>query len=712
MAFTFGFYNSIDHDRLYNAEQMSSIFDGLIEDGVFETIGELFAVVPAGGMQINVKTGKAWFNHTWNVNDAWIPLFVPPADVVMDRYDAVVIDVDSRDNVRTNSIKIVQGVPSLNPVKPTLANMDKWHQHPIAYIKVKASTEEITAQNIEITVGTSVCPFVTGPLETVPIDDLFSRWEAEFDTWFDHIQTVLNDDVVTNLQNQINQLNANKVNKSDKAAESQLVSTNDTNWVTPKGVSSLVKKEAGFLKDVSDRTYKMTSSINPYALYPLTASLSSAKMTVSYKVGNGDMVISTYSSDKGTYLEFLYLGADGITMNKASYGLTWTIVGPIKSFSAVPNTNWLLFSKSNMGSETSSVIYKLTGVMQENISIGDLSTISIAKNTTESLVGVFARTSTNAYAVIVDVSNGSSSFRTGSVRLVEFNPTTMTATGVTIAKTFSYTSTSNNAQRCNNFCYITQGSASYFIASMYIAGTIDGVAYRGVYALVYSFLKGIWYIDATNGGINSTDSQAARATVIPMYDIAVACMYFSSIAVRISCSSSGIPVFDRVNNSALGASRTINLEIMPGFLGRILQGVAMFPYGNPVIYTWADSTYTTIVKSTGFQFASTNVYKDINTYGVVFAGESSMRLTSYPAIVLSGYEANIIYEATNKLILSTSPFANPSSRSGDAYGGHFSATNIAEFNNYWMILEVESYNTKIQFVYNRNSVPASFHLIG
>lgn len=38
MAFTFGFYNSLNGDRKYNAEQVSSIFDGLISDGVYDTM--------------------------------------------------------------------------------------------------------------------------------------------------------------------------------------------------------------------------------------------------------------------------------------------------------------------------------------------------------------------------------------------------------------------------------------------------------------------------------------------------------------------------------------------------------------------------------------------------------------------------------------------------------------------------------------------------
>ena len=46
MSLTYGFYNSVDHDRVYDATQFGSIFDGVINDGVFQNIGDLFAVSP------------------------------------------------------------------------------------------------------------------------------------------------------------------------------------------------------------------------------------------------------------------------------------------------------------------------------------------------------------------------------------------------------------------------------------------------------------------------------------------------------------------------------------------------------------------------------------------------------------------------------------------------------------------------------------------
>ena len=66
MAVTSGFYNSINGDRTYNAEQMSAIFDGIINDGVLANIGKVFQVrvsVSERGI-VSVGTGSIVLGYT------------------------------------------------------------------------------------------------------------------------------------------------------------------------------------------------------------------------------------------------------------------------------------------------------------------------------------------------------------------------------------------------------------------------------------------------------------------------------------------------------------------------------------------------------------------------------------------------------------------------------------------------------------------------
>jgi len=185
MSVSSGFFNSLNGDRKYNAAQMSAIFDGLIIDGVFASIGTAFAVKAAGGLTVNVGIGKAWFDHTWTVNDSILPMTAPEAEVLLDRIDAVVLEVNGTESVRENSIKFVKGNPSSAPSRPTLTNEGNVHQYPLCYIYRKYGTAVINQADITPMVGTESTPFVTGILQTISLDELLGKWQDELDRFTD-----------------------------------------------------------------------------------------------------------------------------------------------------------------------------------------------------------------------------------------------------------------------------------------------------------------------------------------------------------------------------------------------------------------------------------------------------------------------------------------------------------------------------------------------
>ena len=185
MSVSSGFFNSLNGDRKYNTAQMSAIFDGLIIDGVFASIGTAFAVKAAGGLTVNVGIGKAWFDHTWTVNDSILPMTAPEAEVLLDRIDAVVLEVNGMKSVRNNIIKFVKGNPSSAPSRPTLTNEGNVHQYPLCYIYRKYGTAVINQADITPMVGTESTPFVTGILQTISLDELLGKWQDELDRFTD-----------------------------------------------------------------------------------------------------------------------------------------------------------------------------------------------------------------------------------------------------------------------------------------------------------------------------------------------------------------------------------------------------------------------------------------------------------------------------------------------------------------------------------------------
>ena len=163
MTITYGFYNSVSGDRVYDAIDVSSMFDGVIIDGVFETIGDALETTDGTGMNVVVGPGKAWFDHTWTLNDAALTLAIAASDVILPRIDYVVLEVDASNAVRANTIKVLTGTPATVPVPPTLTNTSEVHQYPLAEVAVDAGVSEILAADVTNLVGTAFCPFVTFP---------------------------------------------------------------------------------------------------------------------------------------------------------------------------------------------------------------------------------------------------------------------------------------------------------------------------------------------------------------------------------------------------------------------------------------------------------------------------------------------------------------------------------------------------------------------
>lgn len=305
MAVTYGFYNSLNKDRVYNAEQMSSIFNGIITDGVFASIGGSLMPIAGTGMQVIVKTGKCWFNSTWTLNDALLPLDIPAADVSLTRIDAVVVEINSSINTRANVIKVIKGTPSANPAKPALANTETLHQYALGYVTVSAGATSITADKIEVNVGKTTCPFITSVLQQTDITALFNQWDAEFNTWFANVQAQLSGNVAANLQRQIDELrDARNIKISSECAN---ILNIDSNSSVDDGLKSLgiktnmlVQGSATLKLKVVDQSRRPVSGVRIANVYP---------------INSGDAPVTNTNGELTAYIK-----GNGATISVSGYG--------------------------------------------------------------------------------------------------------------------------------------------------------------------------------------------------------------------------------------------------------------------------------------------------------------------------------------------------------------------------------------------------------
>lgn len=129
-----GFFDSFQGDRKYNAEDVGSLLDGIISDGILNKYGDHFACT-FSGMNVTVGSGRGWFKNTWIYNDDNYVVTCEQNATGKERIDTVVIDINKEDEVRANSIQVVKGTT----VHPTLLDGASHAQYPLYDVVISAA---------------------------------------------------------------------------------------------------------------------------------------------------------------------------------------------------------------------------------------------------------------------------------------------------------------------------------------------------------------------------------------------------------------------------------------------------------------------------------------------------------------------------------------------------------------------------------------------
>lgn len=203
MAISFGFFNSLNGDRTYDADQMSEYFDGLISNGVYESVGDALQVkaVTGGGMNVQVMPGRGVINCKWISNNSALILEVTAAHAVLNRWTAVVMRLDTVNRLMTITTK--DGTPASTPTKPSMDNTASVVELCLAYIYVGAGVTSISQANIEDMRASDLCGWVTGLIDQVDTSELFLQWQTAYENYYAEMTAEFNDWFAT-LTSQLN----------------------------------------------------------------------------------------------------------------------------------------------------------------------------------------------------------------------------------------------------------------------------------------------------------------------------------------------------------------------------------------------------------------------------------------------------------------------------------------------------------------------------
>lgn len=190
MAVTYGFFNSVDGDRKYDADQMSNYFEGLVGDGVLKNVDNELQVVASSGLTIAVKSGRAIIKNKWLKNNSLHFIEITP-DSSYPYIELIVIDYDYSE--RKISINTVKGTPASSPVAPDITRTDDRYMLVLASILVPANASAISQSNITDKRATSDCGWVTGLITQLSTDTLNAQWESIYSEYFEAMQENFDD---------------------------------------------------------------------------------------------------------------------------------------------------------------------------------------------------------------------------------------------------------------------------------------------------------------------------------------------------------------------------------------------------------------------------------------------------------------------------------------------------------------------------------------
>lgn len=171
---TSGFFDSTENDRrLYTADEFSSIFDGLISDGVYEnypggtrTVNnqavkippfEITKVVSGNDLVVTVGPGRAWFHHVWVLNTT-STITLSAAHGTLPRIDCIYLRVNK--GSRSCDLACREGTPSSDPTGsfPRDDNNNSVYYYPIAFIKVPKAASSSSQLVVTSAIGNSNPP--------------------------------------------------------------------------------------------------------------------------------------------------------------------------------------------------------------------------------------------------------------------------------------------------------------------------------------------------------------------------------------------------------------------------------------------------------------------------------------------------------------------------------------------------------------------------
>ena len=194
-----GFFDSVNKDRVYNAEFLALFHGGLVSNGVYPNPSNNLQVSEREKMTTVVKVGKAWINGHFVISTDDFVIQHDMADGGLSRIDRVVLQLDTAG--RMIDIVVKKGPFSSNPVAPVVLRNADFYELVLADVRIGAGQVQILQSNItDQRLNNALCGIVHGYIDQVDTTAIFNQYQSwfneysvlkadEFETWTEEQKT-------------------------------------------------------------------------------------------------------------------------------------------------------------------------------------------------------------------------------------------------------------------------------------------------------------------------------------------------------------------------------------------------------------------------------------------------------------------------------------------------------------------------------------------
>lgn len=212
------FFNSINGDRIYNAEDFTNYLFRLTSgNGILPIPSNACQVLADNKMNIIVSSGNAWIKGKQaEITDHTLQVDIGNSS--LDRKDLVVIRLNSE--IRDMELIIKKGTPSSKPQTPILVRDELIYELGIAEIYVNKGDIALNQGQItDLRYDKKYCGIVTGLIENIDTETLYKNYEHNLIQRVKELDDILSDDAAGKIMAMIQDKQDKVIKDEDTDAE-------------------------------------------------------------------------------------------------------------------------------------------------------------------------------------------------------------------------------------------------------------------------------------------------------------------------------------------------------------------------------------------------------------------------------------------------------------------------------------------------------------